>query len=121
MDASYIPITEARGFTTHWIKTGNEIAAWFQNTPYFMKCFLLIKKCMKTIHTDNGINGFILHLQVPHIPLNTFDMRMTTKSFSGLFKHIHAVINTSNMCIFQRAPFVFRKYSSSNRNIKKIS
>ena len=84
MDASYIPITEARGFTTHWIKTGNEIAAWFQNTPYFMKCFLLIKKCMKTIHTDNGINGFILHLQVPHIPLNTFDMRMTTKSFSGL-------------------------------------
>ena len=121
MDASYIPITEARGFTTHWIKTGNEIAAWFQNTPYFMKCFLLIKKCMKTIHTDNGINGFILHLQVPHIPLNTFDMHMTTKSFSGLFKHIHAVINTSNMCIFQRAPFVFRKYSSSNRNIKKLS
>ena len=41
MDASYIPIAEARGFTTHWIKTGNEIASWFQNTPYFMKCFLL--------------------------------------------------------------------------------
>ena len=37
------------------IKAGNEIAARFQNTPYFMKCFLLVRKCMKTIHTDNGI------------------------------------------------------------------
>ncbi len=54
-------------------------------------------------------------------PLNTFDMCMTTKSFSGLVKHIYAVIKASNMCIFQGTPFVFRKYSSSNRNIKKIS
>ena len=76
---------------------------------------------MKTIHTDNGINRFILHLQIPHITLNTFDMCMTAKSFSGLIKHIYAVIKASNMCIFQRTPFVFRKYSSSNRNIKKIS
>ena len=30
-------------------------------------------------------------------------------------------VKDDDRCIFQRAPFVFRKYSSSNRNIKKIS
>lgn len=49
MDASYIPIAEARGFTTHWIKTFSGLASlqkYARNTliripPYDSALFLL--------------------------------------------------------------------------------
>lgn len=86
-----------------------------------MKCFLLIRKCVKAIHADDDMKGFVVHLQISDIALNTLDMCMTIKPFSGLFKHIHTIIKTGNLRIFQGNPFVLCKYSRSDRNIKKIS
>ena len=59
--------------------------------------------------------------QIAHITLNTIDMCMTIKPFSGLFQHIDTVIKTGYVCIFHGNPFLCREYSRSNWNIKKIS
>ena len=65
---------------------------------------------MKTIHTDNSINRFILHLQISHITLNTFDMHMTTKPFFGLFKHfVKAVRADFKGVVFGKQTFDFSR------------
>ena len=75
---------------------------------------------MKSIHRQYNIKCFIVHLQISNITLNTPNMSMPIKPSLSLFKHIHTIVKTGNICIFQGLPFVFRKYSRSNRNIQKI-